>query len=259
MKTQQLSTKLMSAKAIPTALIALLLSATSLSRPLAWIPASAQPLPPPPASGSPRVSGSAVVPAGTEIPVRFEKSEKIVVARGETLPLTLIVDEDIRDAKGTLRDRNGNLLIPAGSKVVGQIEPAGQGARFVAQRLQLSQNRRLSLEATSATVTRSETINEGASAGQILGGTLAGAGAATLIAGVTGDRRINALEVLSGAAIGAFAGWALPSAGAIGGNSKEVISIDPNSDLTLTVQSDLYLTSNRSNSSNFSNGSRRIY
>ena len=246
MKTRQLSSKLMGTQAIPATLIALLLSTTSLSAPLSWLTADAQQLPPPPTPGSLRVSSSAVVPAGTQIPVRFEKAEKIVVARGETLPLTLIVDEDIRD-------RNGNILIPADSKVVGQIEPAGRGARFVARQLQLSQNRRLSLEATSATVTRTETINEGASAGQILAGTLAGAGAATLIAGVTGDRRINALEVLSGAAIGAFAGWALPSAGAIGSNSKEIIAIDPNNDLTLTVQSDLYLTSNRSN------GLRRLY
>lgn len=249
MKTQQLSSKLMGAKAIPTTLIALFLSATSLSHPLLWLPAEAQPVRPSPASRSLRFSSSAVVPAGTQIPVGFEQAEKIVVARGETLPLTLIVLEDIRD-------RNGNVLIPADSKIVGQIEPAGRGARFVAQQLQLSQNRRLSLEATSATITQTETIQEGASAQQILTGTLAGAGAATLIAGITGDRRINALEVLSGAALGAFAGWALPSAGAMGSNSKEVIVIDPNNDLTLTVQSDLYLPSNRSN---FSNRLRRLY
>lgn len=244
----------MSAKSIPAALVALLLSTTSLSSSLYWIPASAQQLPPPPTPGSLRLSGTAVVPAGTEISVRFDEAEKILVAPSETLPLTLIVNEDIRD-------RDGNLLIPAGSKISGQIEPAGRGARFAAEQLQLSRSRRLPLNATSATVTRTETLNEGASAGEILGGTLAGAGAATLIAGVTGDRRINALEVLAGAAIGAFAGWALPSAGAIGGNSKEVISIYPNEDLILTLQSDLYLASNggyRSYRSNFSNPSDRL-
>ncbi|MGH2416518.1 MAG: hypothetical protein ACRDEA_23050, partial [Microcystaceae cyanobacterium] len=113
------------------------------------------------------------------------------------------------------------------------------GSRFVAQELRISQDEQYSLNATSQVVTRTETIEEGASAGEILGGALAGAGAATLIAGLTGDRRIDALEVLAGAAVGTLAGWALPETGVLGGGSQEVISIDPNQDLTLTVQSNL--------------------
>ena len=72
-------------------------------------------------------------------------------------------------------------------------------------------------------------------------GTLAGAGAATIISGVTGDRKIEALEVLAGAAVGTLAGWALPESGVIGGYTKQVVVIYPSSDLTLTLDRDLYL------------------
>jgi hypothetical protein len=175
-----------------------------------------------------------VVPAGTQIPVSFQKAKKILVTNQETLPLTLQV-------AATITDANGTVLIPRGSQIAGRIEPAGTGSRFVAQTLILSQQEQIPINATSAVVTTTETIKEGASAGEIVGGTLAGAGAATLIAGVTGDRKIDALEVLGGAAVGALAGWLLPEAGVIGGGSKTVIAIDPNRDLTLTVQSDLFV------------------
>lgn len=230
----------MSSKSFSPLLLALFVSTTSLSHPLTWRPASAQSLPPPPPIGSVKVAQAAVIPAGTPIPVRFQKAQKILVTREETLPLALTVAADISD-------QNGQVGIPAGSQIIGQIEPAGQGARFVARELRLPNRKRIPLSATSAVVIRTETIQEGASAGEILGGTLAGAGAATLIAGLTGDRRIEALEVLAGAAVGALAGWALPAAGVLGGGSQELLAIDPNRDLTLTVQSDLFLESRRGN------------
>jgi len=62
-----------------------------------------------------------------------------------------------------------------------------------------------------------------------------GAGAAAGIAGVTGDRTIRAGEVLIGAGVGAIAG------AVFGGNSVNLIAIDPNTDLTLTLNSDLVI------------------
>jgi hypothetical protein len=179
------------------------------------------------------ISNPIVIPAGTQIPVLYDKAEKILVTAEETMPLTLKVAAEIKDS-------NGTILIPAGSQIIGQIEPAeGSGSRFVAQELKINQNTSYPLDATSQVVVRTETINQGASAGDILKGTLAGAGAATLIAGLTGDRRIDALEVLAGAAVGTLAGWALPETGTLGGSTETFISIDPDRDLTLTLESDL--------------------
>ena len=212
-----------------SALIALAMSATAVAPIFPLASASAQPFRTPPTQM--RISNQVMIPAGVQIPVKYDEAEKILVTDSETLPLTLTVAANIKD-------RNGTILIPYNSEIVGQIEPAVEGSQFVAQRL-IIEGREIPLDATSRVVATTEIIEEGASTGDILKGTLAGAGAATLIAGVTGDKRIDALEVLAGAAVGTLAGWALPEAGVLGGGSKEVISIDPNRDLTLTLQSDL--------------------
>lgn len=148
------------------------------------------------------------------------------------MPVTLQVALNITD-------NNGTVLIPAGSEIIGQVEPAGNGSQFVAQELVINENQRYYLDATSRVVTKTETISGGANTEDILKGTLAGAGAATIIAGVTGNRRIEPLEILGGAAVGTLAGWALPETGVLGGSRKEVISINPNQDLTLTLESPL--------------------
>ncbi|PSF35667.1 hypothetical protein C7H19_15610 [Aphanothece hegewaldii CCALA 016] len=176
----------------------------------------------------------AVLPVGTTIPVRYEKEKRILMAKNETIPLTLEVAQDIRD-------RTGKVVIPTGSKIAGELQPYGQGARFVAKKLTFKHGNDVWLNATSNVVTRTETIKKGANPTEILGGTVAGAGAAAIISGLTGDRNINALEVLSGAAIGTIAGWALPTTGVIGGGSKEVLAIAPRRDLTLTLRSNLYV------------------
>lgn len=180
---------------------------------------------------------SSVLPAGTIIPVTVDKSDKILIGKAESRSLTLSVATN-------LRDRYGNVLIPAGSQIVGQLQPQGRGTQFVARQLILGNTANdnwRSINAASQVITTTEIVQQGASAGEILTGTVAGAGAATLLAGLTGDRRIDALEVLGGAAVGALAGWALPASGTLGGSSQEMIAIQPRRDLTLTLQSNLVL------------------
>jgi hypothetical protein len=76
---------------------------------------------------------------------------------------------------------------------------------------------------------------DGASAGSILTGAGIGTAAAALIAGFTGDRRIDVAELLGGAGVGAAGGPAL------GNRQTEAIVVNPNEDLTLELRSDLAL------------------
>ena len=172
-------------------------------------------------------SQSLIIPAGTNIPVQYEQAEKILVTKGETLPLTVTV-------AANLRNRNGDILIPFGSEIVGQIQPVESGAQFVAEYISLP-NQQISLNANSQVITRTEVVEEGADAITILQGTLVGTAAATLIAAVTGDTAIATEEVLAGAALGTLGGWLF------GGGEAELIAINPNTDLTLTLQSDLVI------------------
>jgi hypothetical protein len=194
------------------------------------------------------------IPVGTTIPMTFNGSETIQISPNESRAITLNTASNVRQA-------NGNILIPAGSEVLGELRPSRNGVQFFAQQITLKNGQRLNFNATSRELVGFQTVNEGASTADIVTGTLAGAGAATLIAGVTGDRHINALEVLGGAAFGALAGWGLPQAGIIGGGTKEVMTIDPSQDLTLTVQAPLYLnnTSSPSQSPSQSQGGRDRY
>jgi hypothetical protein len=172
-----------------------------------------------------------MVEAGTRIPVSYDE-ETITLERGQIIPLTLTVASPVRD-------RNGRVVIPAGSEIEGQLEPVGQQVRYVAREIKINSDNPLTFDAASDVVGQIETVDIGANTVDILKGTFAGAGAATILAGTTGDRRIDALEVLGGAAFGTLAGWALPTAGVIGGGEKEVITLNPNRDLTLVLQSDL--------------------
>lgn len=205
------------------------LIATTSMLPIAAV--SAQPYPI--ANPNPMIlSDTVTIPAGTLIPVSYDGDKLIRINQGEYLPLEVKVASNIRD-------RQGNLLIPAGTPILGQIEPTPTGARFVARQMVVNGNQWLSLNATSYEISRIETVNEGATVANILSGTFAGAGTATIIAGTTGDRRIDPLEVLGGAAFGTLAGWALPEGQIIGGGSRKVVVIDPNRDLTLMLKSDL--------------------
>lgn len=167
------------------------------------------------------------VPRGFTIPVEFEE-EKILVTPEETVPISLLVAANIKD-------RQGYTLIPYGSEILGQIEPSPDesGSLFVAQEIVFPNGDSQSIDAVSQVVTRRETVKKGANTGDILKGAAIGAGAAAVLSEIFGD--IGAIEVLGGAGAGALAGLLL------GGNEAELISIDPNNDLDLTLQNNLAL------------------
>ncbi len=193
-------------------------------------PASAQLLPGERRGQSrPQNQGRMAIPSGTSLPVRYDEAEKIVVMPDETAPVTLQIAANIKD-------RQGRILIPYGTELVGEIRPAQNGSRFVAQEIKVPGESARSINATSQVVTRRETITRGASTGDILEGAAIGAAAASVIAGVTGDRAIATEEVLGGAGLGALGGLLL------GKDKVEVISIDPNRDLDITLDSRLALS-----------------
>ena len=159
------------------------------------------------------------IPSGTAIQVRYDSAEKIVVSPNETTNLTLTVASDVVS-------RDGEILIPATSQVAGQLRPASGGSQFVARELILPGGERRSLNASSDIITETQEIRQGTNLTSLLTGAAVGSAAAALIAGITGDRRIDALEVLAGTGTGTLGGLLLGR-----GRSNEVVVIDPNSAL----------------------------
>src|SRR4028118_1724517 len=99
-----------------------------------------------PAEAQQRISqfDSIRIPSGSVIPVSYEK-DKIVVTREETAPLTLTVARDIRTDRG-------RVLIPAGSQIVGALQPVRRGnqmgTQFVARELIISRRQRYRIDGT---------------------------------------------------------------------------------------------------------------
>lgn len=174
-------------------------------------------------------SNYVTIPYGTVVPVMYDKGEKIVVSPTETLPLSLKVAANISD-------RNGNVLIPYGSEVVGQVQPVEGGSQFVAKELIIDGYRRQYLDATSNVISQTQEVSQGSNTGSILQGALVGAGAAAAISLITGNRSIELLEILGGAGLGAAGGLVLGN-----GNKTQVVVINPNTDLSLTLRSNLAL------------------
>ncbi|MBD1839444.1 S-layer homology domain-containing protein [Coleofasciculus sp. FACHB-64] len=167
------------------------------------------------------------IPAGTTIPVRYEK-EKILVTKDERAPLTLTVAANITTSDGTV-------LIPSGSQVVGELQPAQGGSQFVAKELVFTNGQRVAIDATSQTITKTESVTKGTSVGGILKNAALGAAAAAAVSAVTGDKAIATEEVLGGLGIGGLIGLFL------GRDRVDLIAIDPDTDLNLRLNDELVL------------------
>lgn len=180
-----------------------------------------------------------VIPAGTRLPLRALAYSKILVAKNETFPLSLTLSTD-------LRDRRGLIVIPEGSRIAGEIRPAKKGGQFFAQQLMIYSDSQLPreypLQASSDIVTRTELVTTSTRTAQIAKGTLIGRVAANLIAEITGDRTLVSEATPPDKGIGLLAGWFLNA------TKAELIAINPNRDLTLTLDADLTLNSTLSHS-----------
>ncbi|MEB3226408.1 MAG: hypothetical protein VKJ86_11470 [Synechococcus sp.] len=166
---------------------------------------------------------------GTRIPVTYPDAERILVSTDETLDLTV-------EVAANLRDRNNQILIPFGTQIEGQIRPVRGGSQFIAERIIFADNDSQRISAESRVNDRVENIEQGADGGDLLEGAAIGAGAAAVIALITGDRSIDFGEILLGGGLGALGGWLL------GGNGNaEVIAFDADRDLDLVLSSSLSL------------------
>ncbi|MBD2495767.1 conjugal transfer protein TrbI [Nostoc sp. FACHB-280] len=190
-------------------------------------------------------SRSTTIPANVTLPVTYEK-EKIVITPGESMSIKLRIANDIID-------RNRNVLIPARTEVVGRLEPVelygrssssnrnsdnSKGVRFVASELVFPSGRRLPINANSRTITETERISKGANTGQILTDAAIGAGAATVISLLTGNRKVEVLEPVAGGAVGAAASVLLRK------NQADVFVLRPEEDLDITLTSNLVISRN---------------
>jgi hypothetical protein len=161
------------------------------------------------------------VPSGTLIPVTYEK-EKIVVTPGETVPVKLRVARDINTSGGAV-------MIPEGSVIEGKLEPTGDGTQFVAERLVID-GEDTPIDATSDVITRRETISKRSNP-RILEGAAIGGAAAAILSEIFG--RIDLWEVIGGAGLGVLGSVLIRDR-----EEVEVIMINPEQDLALTLQSD---------------------
>lgn len=168
------------------------------------------------------------IPAGTQIPVRYEGADRVLLAKNEPpIPFTMKVAQNVVTA-------DGQVLIPAGSDVIGTLQSSSNGAQFTAKELVTPNGQRRAMDASSSLITKTETITKGASTGKVIASTVIGAGAAAGIAAVTGDREIKAWEVLPGAVVGAGLSLLFP-------DRVDLYSLNPNTDLNLTLNQDLVI------------------
>jgi hypothetical protein len=220
------------------ALMAVAVTTTLISPLLGLAPANAQYR-----IGQDRIGqyGNVTIPSGVALPVTYEK-ETITIAPGESKSLTLKIANDIID-------RNRNVLIPAGTKVIGRLEAVdldsysrdiedankGKGVRFVAQELEFSNGQRQSINATSRTYTTTQKVSQGPSTSQVLTDAAIGGGAGLLGSLVTGNSKIDDLKPVLGAAAGAGASVLLRK------KEANVFVLRPRQDLRLTLNSNLNL------------------
>lgn len=177
------------------------------------------------------------VPAGTTIQTTYDETgddgeavERIILSPDERAEITLTVAESVRSQLGTE-------LIPAGSEIEGELRPIDgdtMGTQFYAETLVLPDGQRIPMDGVSQPVTTTETITEETDPDFIKGAVI-GAAAAAVLAEILGS--IDLLEVLGGAGLGALG--ILIFGG--GEEEVEVVVVDPDVDLDVTLQSDLRL------------------
>lgn len=169
-----------------------------------------------------------VLRSGSQFISRYEQTERLLIAPSDKLPMSVIVRQNLVS--------EGVVLIPAGSRVVGELRSVKidgkERAQFFGSEVFLVNGQKKFINVSSNVIKDKETIRKGAKAKTILTGAAAGAGAGALIGGLAGKRKIETIEVLGGAGLGAGL------AALLGRDRVDLIVLKPNSELTLTLAGD---------------------
>lgn len=173
------------------------------------------------------------VQKGTTVNVKYEQSDRVVVAPGETIDLALAVAEPVRNAQG-------QIVIPANSRLEGQLIPRYSGSnflgtQFVAQRVIVGNQTYSNINATSQLVTAQKPANVPAASLEDAALTAA----ARTIADTVLGRPVRPADILTTVITGRQ-----PGASTTQTAQNSLVIIDPENDLRLTFGSDFYASSN---------------
>ncbi|MGP1381966.1 MAG: hypothetical protein ACTS2F_00310 [Thainema sp.] len=172
------------------------------------------------------------LPTGTQIPVQYNEAERIIIKPDETAEVNLIVADDVRSPS------TNRVVIPENSVITGELRPTDNGTQFVSESIVFpdtsidNDEEALTINATSDEITDTQIITEDSDP-DILRGAIVGGAAAAVLSEIFGS--IDILEVLGGAGVGVLAEILINQ-----GNEDEVevIIIEPETDLDLTLESD---------------------
>ncbi|MFB2937149.1 hypothetical protein ACE1B6_18035 [Aerosakkonemataceae cyanobacterium BLCC-F154] len=175
------------------------------------------------------------VPAGTKLSVNYNGPKKILVSPNEPAPIPLKLE-----LVKTISDFNAYYLIPAGSQIIGELVTMQdqKTAQFVAKELVLSNGRRIEISATSRIIQRTSEISKNQKVERIIKNSALGTAAAAAFAAMSGNPLIASQEVLLNSGFGSSP----ELIGTFRNQEKAtIITIFPNNDFTLTLNSDLVL------------------
>lgn len=143
----------------------------------------------PVASSNPAPVTQGLISSGTVLKLRYPGQSALTLADSQPHQEVLLLEEPVRD-------RAGNILIPAGSPVVGRFETKESSSHFIVQSVQV-QGRSIALSAESESLSGDRQVSQQG----LLRNSAIGAVAGTLLGAVTGIGLIPA--VIAGAATSA--------------------------------------------------------
>lgn len=168
---------------------------------------------------------------GTSFEVVEPNGKRIIVTPDETARVTLETREAVRSQAGTV-------LIPRGTRIEGEFRPAEDGTRFVARRIIFRDGTEQNIDGSTNIVNERRRIQRGTNTDPIWQGALVGGAASAVISSIV--TRPGIFKTLAGAGAGALAGYL------IGGRKRtEVIVVEPDEPLTLTLDADLVVRRDR--------------
>ncbi len=178
-----------------------------------------------------QVATTYTIPAGSILPMAYEK-DKILVADDEIVNIVLKIASNVNSS-------TGEVLIPAGTEVVGKLTPTENGTQFVAESLTLKNGKTMSIEGTSSVVTATEVVKKGADTNEIIQQAAVSTAAAAAISTVTGDQNILSQNLLKNTSTQNIASLIQAY---LGLNEAELLVIDPNTDLDIKLDKDLMVS-----------------